>query len=420
MSKVSLGMLAAATIFLGSMAPVAGQRGNTNGVENLPNAPGKDAVAQTCTVCHGVANITNSWGYTEQGWKDLIASMVKLPDDRVNTIAAYLGKTFPEKPRPKSVVIPGPVQVNIREWVAPTLGSRPHDPLAAHDGTIWWAGMWGNVLGHVDPKTNEIKEYRIKTAMSGPHGIIEGPDGMIWFTANTGGYIGKFNPKTQEFTEYHMPDPAAKDPHTPKFTRDGQILFSMENSNMVGRLDPKTGDIKLVTMPKPRSQPYGMVMASDGTFYFDEFGANRIAHIDPKTMAINEFNLPNADSRPRRITITSDDMVWYGDYSRGFLGRLNPKTGEVKEWPSPSGPQSQPYGIVTVNDVIWYSESAIWPNTLVRFDPKTEKFQSWLIPGNGGVVRNMSVMPNGNIAMAESGVNKVALVEIGGSKNGTK
>jgi len=189
---------------------------------------------------------------------------------------------------------------------------------------------------------------------------------------------------------------------------------------MLGRLDPKTGDIKLVTMPKPRSQPYGMVMASDGTFYFDEFGANRIGHIDPKTMAINEFNLPNADSRPRRISITSDDMVWYGDYSRGFLGRLNPKTGEVKEWPSPSGPQSQPYGIVTINDVIWYSESAIWPNTLVRFDPKTEKFQSWLIPGNGGVVRNMSVTPNGNIAMAESGVNKVALVEIGGSKNGTK
>jgi virginiamycin B lyase len=420
MSKFLLGVLAAAAIFLSVIAPVASQRGNTAGVENLADGPGKDAVAQTCTVCHGVANITNSWGYTEQGWKDLISSMVKLPDERMNTIAAYLGTHFPEKPRPKSVVIPGPVQVNFREWVAPTLGSRPHDPLAAHDGTIWWAGMWGNVLGHVDPKTNEIKEYPIKTPKSGPHGIIEGPDGMIWFTANTGGYIGKFNPKTQEFTEYHMPDPAARDPHTPKFTRDGQILFSMENSNMVGRLDPKTGDIKLVTMPKPRSQPYGMVMASDGTFYFDEFGANRIGHIDPKTMAINEYNLPNPDSRPRRISITSDDMVWYGDYSRGYLGRLNPKTGEVKEWPSPSGPQSQPYGIVTVNDIIWYNESAIWPNTIVRFDPKTEKFQSWLIPGGGGVVRNMSVMPNGNIAMAESGVNRVALVEIGGSRNGTK
>jgi hypothetical protein len=31
----------------------------------------------------------------------------------------------------------------------------------------------------------------------------------------------------------------------------------------------------------------------------------------------------------------------------------------------------------------------------------------------------MSVMPNGNIAMAESGVNRVALVEVSGKSNGT-
>ena len=58
------------------------------------------------------------------------------------------------------------------------------------------------------------------------------------------------------------------------------------------------------------------------------------------------------------------------------------------------------------------NESAIRPNTIVRFDPKMEKFQSWIILGGGGVVRNMSVFANGNIAMAESGVNRVALVEI--------
>ena len=29
---------------------------------------------------------------------------------------------------------------------------------------------------------------------------------------------------------------------------------------------------------------------------------------------------------------------------------------------------------------IWYSESESEPNTIVRFDPKTEKFQSWPIP----------------------------------------
>jgi virginiamycin B lyase len=53
------------------------------------------------------------------------------------------------------------------------------------------------------------------------------------------------------------------------------------------------------------------------------------------------------------------------------------------------------------------------PNTLVRFDPATEKFQTWKIPSGGGVVRNVSVTRDGNLVLAESGMNKIALVEIG-------
>jgi virginiamycin B lyase len=127
---------------------------------------------------------------------------------------------------------------------------------------------------------------------------------------------------------------------------------------------------------------------------------------------VKEYLLPNADTRPRRIAITSDDVIWYSDYSRGFLGRLDPKTGDVKEYASPSGPQSQPYGITALNDIIWYSESAVSPNTLVRFDPKTAKFQTWAIPSGGGVVRNMMPTRDGDLVLAESGVNRIALVDI--------
>jgi len=115
---------------------------------------------------------------------------------------------------------------------------------------------------------------------------------------------------------------------------------------------------------------------------------------------------------PRRVAITSDDMVWYSDYSRGYLGRLDPETGNAREWQSPSGPKSEPYGISAINDMIWYSESGSNPNTIVRFDPKADKFQSWAIPGGGNIVRNTSVTRDGNLALACSGVNRVALVEI--------
>ena len=77
--------------------------------------------------------------------------------------------------------------------------------------------------------------------------------------------------------------------------------------------------------------------------------------------------------------------------------------------------ESQPYGITYLGGGLGI-ESAIRPNVLVRFDMKTEKFQSWIIPGGGGVVRNIKTTDDGNIAMAESGVNKIALVEVGGGK----
>jgi virginiamycin B lyase len=209
-----------------------------------------------------------------------------------------------------------------------------------------------------------------------------------------------------------MPDPAARDPHTPVFDQHGTLWFTVQGGNFVGRLSPVTGNIKLVKLPSPHSLPYGMVISSKGVPFFDEFGANRIGRIDPKTMAIREYTLPNPAARPRRIAKTSDDIIWYTDYARGYLGRLDPVSGAVTEWPSPGGPKSQPYGIAVIHDVIWYSESGVEPNTIVRFDPATHKFQTWPIPSGGGVVRNMSPTSDGDLAIACSGVNRIGLVEI--------
>ena len=64
-----------------------------------------------------------------------------------------------------------------------------------------------------------------------------------------------------------------------------------------------------------------------------------------------------------------------------------------------------------IKDVIWYSESGTTPNTVVRFDPKTEKFQTWVIPNGGGVVRNMAATPDGRVYIGCSGVDNLGVVE---------
>ena len=380
---------------------------------DFPEGPGKATVMAVCNGCHDINRLRA--GYTPAGWNMLQNMMQNMgapvPPADWPTVTAYLIKTFPEKPRPPAAAIPGPAQVKISLWDVPTLGSRPHDPLATRDGAIWWTGQLANKLGRLDPKTGAMREYSLKTPHSAPHGLTEDKDGNIWFTGNFIGIIGKLDPKTGLTTEYPLPDPQAKDPHTLVFDHDGILWFTVQQANRVGRLDPKTGEIKLATPPTSKARPYGMAVNSKNVVYFVEFGANKIATINNE-MKITEHTLPNAGARPRRIAIAPDDVVWYTDFARGFLGRLDPATGKVTEWQSPSGPKSEPYGIVFTKGALWYVETFAKPNNVVRFDPQTEIFQTWTIPGGGDIVRNMSVTPDGNPVMAHSLANQVGLVEI--------
>ena len=232
--------LVAAAAALCSVSPARSQE--------LPPGTGRDMVAAQCATCH---QFRAGSGYTPQGWNTVMRMMVNhgapIPKDQVAPITEYLIKNFPEKTKPAGAVIAGPVKVSMEIWPVPTPGSRPHDPLAAGDGSFWYTGQMANVLGRVDPKTGKIREYPLKTAHSGPHGLVEGKDGNIWYTGNTGALIGKVDPKTAEVTEYKMPDPEAKDPHTLIFDPAGILWFTLQNANRIGRLDPQSGAIKLLS-----------------------------------------------------------------------------------------------------------------------------------------------------------------------------
>jgi virginiamycin B lyase len=305
----------------------------------------------------------------------------------------------------------GELKVTIREWVVPTKGAHPHDPAVGPDGALWFTEQMQNKIGRVDPATGEFKEFPLKVKDSGPHGLVADREGNIWFTGNFAHYIGKLDPKTGAVTEYEMPDEKAEDPHTAVFDANGILWFTVQAGNFLGRLDPKSGKIELKTVPTKDSHPYGIQMNSQGVPFFCEFFTNKLASIDPKTMAIREYPLPEG-VRPRRIAIDAQDGVYFTDYERGHLGRLDPKSGEVKLWDSPGGAKANPYGIVITPDgMVWYSESGVKPNTLVRFDPKTEAFAKANIPSGGGTVRNMAATADGRIYLACSGVNKVGVVE---------
>src|SRR5215472_14483749 len=310
------------------------------------------------------------------------------PPPRVRPVSER-GKEFP----PELTV--GELHVAIKEWDVPTKGAHPHDPAVGADGALWFTEQMQNKIGRVDATTGEFKEFPLKVKDSGPHGLVADREGNIWFTGNFAHYIGKLDPKTGAVTEYKMPDAKAEDPHTAAFDANGILWFTVQVGNFVGRLDPKTGKVELQTVPTANAHPYGIQINSHGVPFFCEFFTNKLASIDPKTMAIREYSLPEG-VRPRRMAIDRDDRVYFTDYERGHLGRLDPKAGEVKLWDSPAGAAAHPYGIaITPDGMVWYSESGVKPNTLIRFDPKTESFARANIPSGGGTVRNMAATSDG-------------------------
>ncbi len=268
----------------------------------------------------------------------------------------------------------GELKVTIKEWDVPTKGAHPHDPALAPDGSLWFTEQLQNKLGRLDPASGAFKEYPLTVEESGPHGLVADSNGNIWFTGNGKGYIGKLDPKTGKVTEYQMPDEKAEDPHTAVFDAHGILWFTVQVGNMVGRLDPRTGKVELKAVQGQRALPYGIAINSKGVPFFCEFGTNKIAKIDPQTMTITDFTLPEA-ARPRRMAIDAHGIA------------------------------------ITPDGAVWYSESGVKPNTMVRFDPKTEQFARAPIPSGGGTVRNMVATPDGRVYIACSGVNKVGVVQ---------
>ena len=372
----------------------------------LPQGEGESLVREHCSSCHRPEILERAQGYnTISEWRELMATMVALDEPRADLIARYLAKHFQSKPELYPTLVPGPVNIEIEEWLVPTLGQRSRDPVEGLDGSIWWTGMWASLVGRLDPLTGDVREYPLPPSAR-PHSIVPDNEGFIWYLGNSNGTVGKLNPLTGDIREY---DTGLADPHTGVFHPNGYFYFTAQRAGAVARLDPASGEVLTVnTCPRP----YGIKVGPDGYLYVAFNGENAIGQVDPATLEVNYFAIPHEDSRIRRLDIASDGTIWYVNSSRGKIGHLDPKTGAVREWDSPSGPKSHPYAIAVIDDVVWYNESGQRPDALVRFDPETEAFQSWAIPSGIGIIRHVWVTRDKDLLIHQSSSNRIGRVKV--------
>jgi len=112
---------------------------------------------------------------------------------------------------------------------------------------------------------------------------------------------------------------------------------------------------------------------------------------------ITEYDLPRPEALPHDAIADSQGNVWYSDFGSQFIGKLDPKTGKIVEYSVPLMDPKAPKGAL---DIGFDPEGNIfmgmmYQGVIARFNPKTEKFETWKSPkfSQGDAARTAMVTP---------------------------
>jgi len=265
--------------------------------------------------------------------------------------------------------------------------------------------MSGNKVARFDPKTQSFKEWDLPPGHH-PHGLLVDRQGMVWTTGNGNGTIGRLDPVSGRTTEFKTPS-GGGGPHTLIITDDqSTIWFTMQSGNKVASLQTKTGAIK----EYPSSGgPYGLALDHAGNVWFCRMGDNKMGRLDPKSGQMTEVDM-GSGSLPRRVAAAPDGMLWITLYGNGKLAKLDPVVMKVvKTYPLPAG-DGGPYAVtVDGGGMVWANE--IKTDTVVRFDPKTERMRVVNLPSQNVGIRKMVVDASGRLWYMGSHNGRLGVVE---------
>ena len=103
----------------------------------------------------------------------------------------------------------------------------------------------------------------------------------------------------------------------------------------------------------------------------------------------------------------SRGRIWVSYWNTGQVGMYDPATRAWREWKLPGNRRTRTRCGSTITDKVWLTDWTI--NAIVRFDPVTEKFESFPSDRRGANVRQM-LGRAGEAWGAESGNDRLVMV----------
>jgi virginiamycin B lyase len=384
----------------------------------------RDELFTTCfQSCHSFQKRMATEVWDENGWRSRVTYMRdvmmegrKFSDEMLEDLVAYFTHAFgPSSPKPaspedlpqyKSLVRPfSPQAMNIAyveyDFTAFN-GMGPWSAVEDKDGMMWipYYGR-GNAVVRLNPVTGEQTSFPLGFAKkAGIHSAVPAPDGSVWFTEAALGKIGKLDPDTKLITEY-------QNPRLPNGTRTGAHTIRVDERGLVwvsggpaiSMFDPKTEQFRHLDL----GNTYGNVVAGNGEQWFTSFRDDGpIGRI--KDGVLTKF-YPPTKGKPQRIQVDAEGMVWFSERRGNKIGRFDPKTETFKEYPLP-GPEASPYAIGIDRDhMIWYSSHE--QDTLGRLDPMTGEVIEYPYPHSEISMREFFTDSKGRMWYASSVNNKI-------------
>ena len=284
-----------------------------------------------------------------------------------------------------------------------------HDVAPAPDGGVWFSAQRSGHLGWFDPKSGKTELVALGSGSS-PHGVIQGPDKAAWLTDSGQNAIVRVSWPERQVRAFKLPEgtPYAN-LNTCAFGGDGDLWFTGQ-SGVIGKVTVKTGEVMVKDAPRGRG-PYGICATPRGDVWYCSLANSFIAQIDLKSGESRIVEPPTKGQGARRVWSDSHGRIWVSEWNSGQVSMHDPRArvagGLWKTWKLPGdGPRT--YAVyVDDKDMVWLSDFGA--NALVRFDPTSEKFDSWKHPRESASVRQILGRP-GEVWLPESGTEHIAVM----------
>src|SRR5215831_14414293 len=277
----------------------------------------------------------------------------------------------------------GSTRAKITMQIFPVLsGAGPHDVYPAPDGTVWFTAQSSGKLGRLDPRTGRSDLIALGPGAE-PHGVIVGPDGAAWVTEGGQNAVARVVPRPAQSGFTRSPRSGATPTSTPQPLMGGACSGSPDRTAFMAASTPKQARWRCSMR---RAAPVPMASPPRQTARCSLLRLSA-------AISVRSMSRPAPSqcwSRPRRAKARGafGATAAAGCGSPVGTAAISSKTKSWAHWRLPGdGPQPNAF-YVDDTDAVWVSD---WgANAILRFDPKTEKFEAFPLPDRDTGMRQLA------------------------------